>query len=119
MERRKAARHPDKVVGVINFSGIWGNRHYEAKLPHFAAAGRTVRVPELWLYAKNDSGVPLPEARKLFAAFRANGGRGDFVGFGNIHGVPHGAVGDGHALFLHVGVWKAAVAAYLHRINGG
>ncbi|HZU91708.1 MAG TPA: alpha/beta fold hydrolase [Stellaceae bacterium] len=112
-----AARHPDKVAGVINFSGAWGP--YEESLPYLAAAGKIAHVPELWLYDENDSYIPLPEARKAFNAFRANGGAGDFVTFGNISGMPPGATGEGHTLFEHVGMWQAAVAAYLRRIDGG
>jgi hypothetical protein len=54
-------------------------------------------------------------ARKVFDAFRANGGIGDFPAFGIISGVPSSTAGTGHALFEHVGIWKAAVAAYLRR----
>jgi dienelactone hydrolase len=111
-----AGRHPDEVAGVISFSGGWGSG--EADVPYFAAAGKTVRVPELWLRAENDNYVPLPEARESFAAFSANGDAGDFVMFGNIHGASSGAVGEGHTLFEHVGLWKGAVAAYLRRIGG-
>jgi pimeloyl-ACP methyl ester carboxylesterase len=112
-----AARHPDKVAGVINFSGVWNG--YEANHRYFAAAGKTARVPELWLYAQNDFSVPLPQARKLFNAFRTNGGTGNFLTFGTIHGVPYSTVGNGHTLFEHVGMWRAAVAAYLRRISSG
>lgn len=82
-------------------------------------AAKTARAPELWLYDKYDNYVPLSEGQKLFAAFRANGGSGDFVTFGTISGMPPGATGEGHTLFEHVGMWKAAVAAYLRRIDGG
>ncbi|MGH7097141.1 MAG: hypothetical protein ACREE4_05710 [Stellaceae bacterium] len=73
----------------------------------------------MWLYDKYDNIIPLPEARKMFAAFRANGGSGDFVTFGNVSGMPPGTTGEGHTLFEHVGLWKAAIAAYLRRIAGG
>lgn len=112
-----AARHPDKVAGVINFSGAFGP--YQESLRAFVVAAKTAHVPELWLYDKNDNYVPLSEGQKLFAAFRANGGSGDFVTFGTISGMPPGATGEGHTLFEHVGMWKAAVAAYLRRIDGG
>ncbi|HJU17419.1 MAG TPA: alpha/beta fold hydrolase [Stellaceae bacterium] len=113
-----AARHPDKVAGVISFSGTWSS-HEEADRPYIAAAGKTAPVPELWLYDENDSYIALPAARKLFDVFRANGGTGDFVTFGNVSGMPPGATGEGHTLFEHVDMWKAAVAAYLRRIDGG
>ena len=119
-----AARHPEKVAGVINFSGGWrsewapGSRAGEDRLM-LAAAGKTARVPELWLYAANDMYYSLPYTQKIFDAFLANGGTGDFLAFGTIHGVPATVVGNGHALFEHVGMWEAAVAAYLLRVGGG
>jgi dienelactone hydrolase len=126
-----AARHPDKVAGVINFSGGWWSE-YESKYEpetsgaeerqmreFLAAAGKTARVPELWLYADNDMFFSLAYARKNFDAFRANGGTGDFLAFGTVSGVPSSAAGNGHALFEHVGMWDAAVAAYLRRVDGG
>ncbi len=57
----------------------------------------------------------LAYARRVYDAFRANGGTGDFLAFGKISGVPSSTAGNGHALFEHVGMWKAAVAAYLRR----
>jgi dienelactone hydrolase len=126
-----AARHPDKVAGVINFSGGWWSE-YESKYEpetsgaeelqmreQLAAAGKTARVRELWLYADNDMFFSLAYARKIFDAFRANGGTGDFLTFGKVSGVPSSTAGNGHALFEHVDMWKAAAAAYLLRVDGG
>jgi dienelactone hydrolase len=117
-----AARHPDKVAGVINFSGGWWGEHDSAfgtavqeSRQLLEAAGKTARVPELWLYADNDMYFSVAYARKVFDAFRANGGTGDFLAFGKVSGMPSSAAGNGHALFEHVGMWKAAVAAYLRR----
>ena len=116
-----AARHPDKVAGVINFSGGWWSEHYSAgamareSRELLAAAGKTARAPELWLYADNDSYFSLAYARETFYAFRANGGTGDFLAFGKVSAVPSKNAGNGHALFEHVGMWEAAVAAYLRR----
>ncbi len=81
------------------------------------SAGQTARVPELWLYADNDMFFSIAYARKIFDAFRANGGIGDFLAFGKVSGVPSSTAGNGHALFEHVGMWKAAVADYLQRIE--
>jgi dienelactone hydrolase len=124
-----AARHPDKVAGVINFSGGWWSEYESKYEPEtsgteeqqmrelLAAAGKTTRVPELWLYADNDMFYSLAYARKIFDAFRANGGSGDFLAFGKVSAVPISTAGNGHALFEHVGMWKAAAAAYLRRIE--
>jgi pimeloyl-ACP methyl ester carboxylesterase len=124
-----AARHPEKVAGVINFNGGWWSEGLGLKAGalglskenshYLAAAGKTARVEELWLYADYDEFYSLAYTRKNFDAFRANGGSGDFVAFKYIRGVAPGEIGDGHALFGHVDMWKGAVAAYLRRINGG
>ena len=124
-----AARHPDKVAGVINFSGGWWSEYESKYEPEtsgaeehqmrdlLAAAGKTARVPELWLYADNDMFFSVAYARQNFDAFRANGGAGQFVAFGQVSGVPSSTEGNGHALFEHVGMWRAAVAAYLRRVE--
>lgn len=126
-----AARHPDKVAGVINFSGGWWSEYESKYEPEtsgaeeaqmrglLATAGKTTRVPEVWLYADNDEFFSTAYARKIFDAFRANGGTGDFLTFGKVAGVPSSTAGNGHALFEHVGMWQAAVAAYLRRVDGG
>ena len=49
-----AGRYPAKVAGVINFSGGWWGEQMPAadfNLTLFSQAGRTARVPMLWLYA--------------------------------------------------------------------
>ena len=124
-----AARHPDKVAGVINFSGGWWSEYESKYEPEtsgaeehqmrelLAAAGKTAHVPELWLYADNDMYFSLDYARGIFGAFRGNGGTGDFLAIGKVSGVPSGTAGNGHALFEHVGIWRAAVAAYLQQIE--
>jgi dienelactone hydrolase len=130
-----AARHPDKVSGVINFSGGWWSEYETKYEPEtygpgehqmrelLAAAGKRARVAQLWLYADNDMFFSIAYARTNFDAFRANGGSGDFIAFGKVSGVPSSTEGNGHALFEHVGMWKAAVAAYLRKEdeakNGG
>jgi len=124
-----AGRHPDKVAGVINFSGGWWSE-YEGKYEPetsgvgehqmrelLAAAGKTTRVPELWLYADNDMYFSIAYARQIFDAFHADGGTGDFLAFGKVSGVPSSTEGNGHALFEHVGMWEGAVAAYLRQIE--
>ena len=85
-------------VGVIYFSGGWWKRDegkYEPETSGaeehqmrelLAAAGKTARVPELWLYADNDMFFSLAYARKIFDAFHANGGTGDFLAFGKVSG---------------------------------
>jgi len=69
--------------------------------------------------AESDMLNSLPYMRKIFDVFHASGGVGEFLAFGKVLGVPRTATGNGHALFEHLGMWKAAVAAYLPRIDGG
>jgi dienelactone hydrolase len=112
-----SARHPGDIAGVVNFSGGWWpgrGSSAEENSDLLAAAGKSRGMaPELWLYAENDSYYTLPYARKIFDAFSANGGIGEFIPFENIH------IGNGHALFEHVDLWKATVATYLHQIESG
>jgi dienelactone hydrolase len=118
-----AARYPEKVAGVINFNGGWWGERSEPgskeNSRYLAAAGKTARVKELWLYADYDPYYSLAYTRKNFDAFRANGGSGDFVAYKDVPGIAPGEVGNGHALFGHVDMWEGAVAAYLRQISGG
>lgn len=112
-----AARFPQKVAGVINFAGCWvselgGTNAAEFDRTRMADAGRTVKVPTLWLYADNDHYWSLPSMRKIFAAYQANGGRGSLAEF---TGIPN----DGHVLPLWISKWRSTVANYLQQVDGG
>lgn len=112
-----AARYPEKVEGVINFSGGWWPEFGSSSDAIFntaqlANAGRSTKVPQLWLYAADDRFYMLDYCRRNFDAFRANGGQGEFVAF---HDIPV----DGHLLFEWVGRWKHAVADYLRQADRG
>ena len=109
-----AARHPDKVEGVINFCGGWWSEFgpgADFNTAQLARAGRGFEKPELWLYADNDHYYSLPYTRKNFDAFRANGGTGDYRSF-------EGIQGNGHALFGYIGMWDTFVADYLRKVDG-
>lgn len=61
-----AGRYPDKVEGVINFSGgWWAGRGWGAPIntAQFAAAGQHSKALELWLYADGDSYYTLAHDR--------------------------------------------------------
>lgn len=104
-----AGRYPDKVVGVVNFSGGWWGEHTARagfNLSEFRQAGRNSRVPMLWLYADNDSLYSMPWVEKAYGEFTAAGGHGTlFKG----QGVPR----DGHFLSMWTGQWREAAEAYL------
>ncbi|MGD1031067.1 MAG: alpha/beta fold hydrolase [Opitutaceae bacterium] len=108
-----AARHPDKVAGVINFSGGWWGEHApftSFNVIQFGQAGRKARVPMLWLYADHDPYYSLRYVEDGFAEFRAQGGNGELVEF-------HDISGNGHFLSAWPDRWEVAVANYLKRIR--
>lgn len=108
-----AARHPDKVRGVINFSGGWwsetssGSAFNTAQL---VAAGHTAHLPQLWLYADHDRYYALDYTRRNFNGFMANGGVGNFVALDSVRG-------DGHGLVNYLDAWTDVAAAYLHWLD--
>jgi dienelactone hydrolase len=72
------------VRGVINFGGGNGsmeglNCSPDRLIAAFALAGRSTRVPTLWIYSENDSYFPPWLAQEMHAAFRGAGGRAKFV----------------------------------------
>jgi dienelactone hydrolase len=72
------------VRGVINFAGGRGSMVHRNCSPDrlveaCARAGRTTRVPTLWIYTENDSYFPPRLARRMCAAFRRAGGQAEFV----------------------------------------
>lgn len=78
-----AARNPDNVRAVINFSGGRGGRADDRpnnncspnRLVAAAAAfGRMARIPTLWLYAENDSYFAPNLSSQMADAFRKAGG---------------------------------------------
>ena len=108
-----AAQHPPGVVAVLNFAGGRGSEAPDTVcgedklLQTYAELGREIRVPTLWLYAKNDHYFGAL-ARRFFAAFTKAGGTGEFVAlpaFGD----------DGHYQFTTDGmaVWRDPVDAFL------
>jgi pimeloyl-ACP methyl ester carboxylesterase len=82
-----AARSPELVSGVINFSGGRGGRSYGIAnrncspirlVTASAAYGRATRVPTLWLYAKNDTYFSTELSKQMAEAFRFGGGVVDY-----------------------------------------
>jgi dienelactone hydrolase len=75
-----AAESPAGVIAILNFDG---GRHGRSSpdqacnpdnlVDTFAALGRTVRVPALWLYAENDRSYGPDLARRMFDAYTAGG----------------------------------------------
>lgn len=115
-----AARGLPGVRAVINFAGGVGARASGTdaakrkgmlcpeRVPAvFARAGRTLKQPTLWLYARDDAywGEAAPKA--WHATFVGAGGRADFVPLPPIGGDGHSALSSSHW------VWRATVDPFL------
>ena len=115
-----AADPPPSLKAVINFAGGRGSRGpndvcgEDRLVSAYAALGRTARVPTLWIYTENDLYFGPALARRMFAAYREQGG------IGVLHMLaPFGE--DGHALFARRGgvpKWRPVVDSFLrqHRL---
>jgi hypothetical protein len=110
-----AASTPPGVVGIVNFDG---GRHApsetgEACAPEhvvntFAALGREVRIPSLWLYAENDRSYGPDLAHRMFEAYAAGGAAAELKLL-----PPFSS--DGHDLITRAAedIWLPSVAPFL------
>lgn len=114
-----AADPPEGLRAVVNFAGGRGSRapheicSEDRLIAAYAALGKTARVPSLWIYTENDSYFGPELARRMFAAYRGEGG------IGELRLLPAFA-DDGHALFARRGGvtrWRPLLDAFL-RENG-
>jgi len=108
-----AARHPENVSGVINFSGGWWPETIHGgsiNTEMFALAGRGAKVPMLWLYAEGDPYYSETHIERNYAAFRAAGGRGRLV----IVPDPGAVKAYGNDLFEWSAKWEDDVLDYLN-----
>ena len=110
-----AGERPGTVRAVINFAGGWTSDGCDRSgdgfnAPTFAAAGRTAKVPMLWLYADYDRYYTPESIRRYHQAFTATGGAATFHLFPDIGGDGHRLVDRGH-------IWPPAMAEFLGRLN--
>ena len=108
-----AGDHPEQIAGVINFVGGWmGEGCVNAPLINQTLFKRAARFdrPTLWLYGRNDSFYSIAHSQSNFAAFRAAGGKGEFLEFD----VPSG---NGHYVMGYSRLWSAPVAGYLDAVD--
>ncbi len=111
-----AARNLPGVVAAINFAGGGGGNpethpgdpcSASISTATFGGYGRNTRVPTLWIYTENDLYFGPRHAEAWFAAFRANGGNGEFMllpPFGD----------NGHRLFVRgFDIWAPIVRHFL------
>ena len=112
-----AADPPPGLEAVVNFAGGRGSRapndicREDRLIAAYAALGRTARVPSLWIYTENDLYFGPELARRMFAAYRAQGGVGE------LRLLPAFAE-DGHALFARRGgvpQWRPVLDTFLRR----
>jgi dienelactone hydrolase len=104
------------VRATVNFAGGDGGdslRHVdepcqpERLREAFAALGRTNHLPTLWLYSRNDRFWGPAYPKSWFAAFRAAGGRGEFVEL-------PADKNNGHYIFnRNPPAWQPALARFL------
>ena len=110
-----ASRGLPGVRGIINFNGGRGsaarfNCSPDRLIEACGLAGRTTRVPTLWIYSENDSYFPPRLAREMHAAFHRAGGRGEFVMLPPF-------CEEGHFLFTDVrglALWTPVVSRFLN-----
>ncbi|MBX3651814.1 MAG: alpha/beta hydrolase [Burkholderiales bacterium] len=111
-----AARRLPGVVAAINFAGGGGGNpetrpgepcSASISTATFGGYGHNTRVPTLWVYTENDRYFGPRHSQAWFAAFQANGGKGEFLllpPFGD----------DGHRLFVRgFDIWAPLVQRFL------
>ena len=105
------------LVGVVNFAGGRGSLSPdevcgESRLVDaMSRYGQRARVPELWIYSRNDRFFGPGLARRMHEAFVKSGGAAEFV-----EAPPTGL--DGHAYFMRsVDDWAPRVEQFLRRIG--
>jgi len=110
------AKAPPGLVAAISFAGGRGSRadfdvcNTGALVDAFREYGKQSRVPMLWIYADNDRYFWPDLARQFDAAFRAGGGRDQFVR-------APATSAPGHGLFRRVAEWSAMVDDFLKAQN--
>lgn len=111
-----AARNLPGVVAAINFAGGGGGNpetrpgepcSASIATATFGGYGHDTRVPTLWIYTENDLYFGPRHTEAWFAAFRANGGNGEYMllpAFGD----------NGHRLFARgFDIWAPIVRRFL------
>ena len=103
--------------GVVSFAGGWTVERCEGRTRFnedtFAEAGRTARLPMLWLYSENDRNYGPASVRAYHQGFVRAGGTATLEMF-----PPIGR--DGHILLPgEVRAWGPAVSEFLTRLGLG
>jgi dienelactone hydrolase len=113
-----AAERPGSSIGVLNFVGGWMSDSCNLRAGTdinaaiFKEAGTKSRVPNLFLYAANDSYYSVSSIEKYPEAFREGGGAVEYKLYTLSAGV------DGHSLFYrHSTRWIPDVDAFLTKVG--
>ena len=110
-----AAKNIPGVIGAVNFAGGGGGNPKTQPgrpcrpdlLEKMFASYATAKIPTLWLYSENDQFMGNVHPREWFDAFRARGGKGEFVRL-----PAHGQ--DGHGSFTsNPPAWRPAFEKFL------
>lgn len=104
------------IIGAINFSGVRGVQvdktmcNPEGLLESVSVAGKTSRVPTLWVYVENDTVVPVEFGKSMFKKFSEAGGQGEFI-------VAPPYDNEGHSLFSKKGIpqWRPIVEKFIQK----
>jgi dienelactone hydrolase len=111
-----ASLHPAGLVGVINFAGGRGSVstdnvcNPDDLVAAYRSYGGTVRVPSLWIYARNDLFFGPDLAQRMFTAFHTSGAPGELI-------IAPPYKQDGHSLIFGQPMWRDAVYGFLKQ-NG-
>jgi dienelactone hydrolase len=110
-----ASAYPDEVMAVINFAGGRGRVEpfkvcNEWRLiDTMGSFGKKFKGPTLWIYTEQDDYFEPRLAKKMFEAYRSEGGAGKFVTFSSEFG---------HSFFANATkTWEPVVDAFLKEIR--
>jgi dienelactone hydrolase len=110
--------HPG-VRAVINFAGGRGAKGNDVVcsesnlLEAYSFAGKTSRVPTLWIYNENDQAFAPDLARSMFKSFQSSGGTGEFLMLPTFQS-------DGHHLFSSaagISIWQPIAKQFLQKVQ--
>ena len=115
-----AALNPPGIQATINFAGGGGGNpetqpgepcRHDSLEKMFGNYGKTAKIPTLWVYTDNDQWMGAKYPKEWFAAFKANGGVGEYLA------LPANGT-DGHGVFSRdPSAWRPQVLQFI-KANG-
>lgn len=113
-----ASHQPEKVAGVVNFSGGWVGdvcniQGQSQNISIFENSGKSYTKPALFIYGRNDSYYADDTITKQAEAFNHSGGEADF----QLYKLPQGV--SGYEIFYNYGhLWAYVLNSYLAEVVG-